>query len=194
MVSKIAFAQATAEWLGKCGMRLEHDYDILGNASLLANDWVISFRGADGVAARRSALCLKKLKIARGVWEEFWAYTPLETWAQDFIGGDKSPKQVATEVATKRLGAIIEASVQPEAGAVSLARREGVVMVALTPLALVLPQADSATCFRWNDVLAGQLKLQKDRIIAQFEEQTASAGMTSGRNVQARVDAVEWCS
>ena len=31
MISRVAFAQATAEWLGRWGMKLEQDYDVLGN-------------------------------------------------------------------------------------------------------------------------------------------------------------------
>ena len=132
------------------------------------------------------------MKISTGCWEELWAPTPLNQWYKVFAGADKAPKQVATEVATKGLGAKAEANLSG-AGAVTLARREGVVLVAMTPLALVLPQADSSISFRWNDVLVAQLGLQKEIIIATYEGQAATAGAASNRNIKAKVDAVAWC-
>ena len=98
------------------------------------------------------------------MWEELWALTPLNAWTKVYLGADKNPKQVATEVSTKRLGAIIESNLS--AGAVSLARREGVVLIDMTPVALILPQSDGSTNFRWNDVMVAKHTLQKETIIA----------------------------
>ena len=194
-ISLRAFANATASWLQKSNMVPGTDFDYVGDASVLSNDWVIAFRGLEGVAAKKAQSCLRRLKLGVNSYEEFWAETPTGSWVQVFVGGDKSAKQVTTEVASKRMKEIVAGQIS-QGESVTAARREGVVCLDQIPLVIILPQANGDTHCKWNEPLLTKAKLDKARLIACFEEASALA-MSSGngtRALRARMSNIEWCS
>ena len=107
LISADALRHALAAWLSKCSLREGTDFDLLGDVNQLSGDWVLGFRGAPGIAARTVALCLRKLRIAKDVYEEFWGQNPNAGWCQIYVSSDKNNLQVATETQTKRFATTV---------------------------------------------------------------------------------------
>ena len=110
-------------------------------------------------------------------------------------------EQISTEMGTKRFGSAAGLHlVASKEGEISLARREGVILVGQQPFALIIPRADGSTDVRWNDPLVTKCASShghssgaelKDKILASFAEASAAASPAAG--LQARIDATTWC-
>ena len=192
-ISLKSFACATASWLQKNSMEPGRDFDFCGDPALLQTDRVIAFKGLDGVAARKAQSCLRKLKLGPNAYEQFWAETPTGTWVQVFVSGDKSARQDATEVSSKRMREVVEGQIS-QGETVTAARREGVVCLDQVPLVIILPQANGDTNLQWNEPLLFKSKLEKSKLTASFEEASslAAASGSGPRALRARMSGIEW--
>ena len=90
-----------------------------------SSDFVVQFIGE--IAAKNCDLALRSQRKPDRTWENFFACTPGQTWTQVYLGPDKNNCQITKEVATKRMGTVIEAFQGVPAEALTIARREGCV-------------------------------------------------------------------
>jgi len=201
LISADALRNALAAWLSKCSLREGTDFDLLGDVNQLSGDWVLGFRGAPGIAARTVALCLRKLRIAKDVYEEFWGQNPNAGWCQIYVSSDKNNLQVATETQTKRFATTVGTFMkEKKQGEVTSARREGLVMVGGMPFAILAPQPDHTTHVRWNDTLVEKVAHDnghgssiefKQKVLSAFADSAPPSSGAAG--IQAKIQATSWC-
>jgi len=107
---------------------------------------VLRFTGKDGLAELRAKKFLLLQKQGKG-WRKLKAKTPAETTTELYIGGDKNPKMVRTEIVTKKLTKILE---EPYPGKIYGKRHEGKVFAGWIPLARVKVEAADQIDIEWS--------------------------------------------
>ena len=112
-------------------------------------------------AARNCENALRKQRKPDKSWEMFYACTPAETWTQLYLGPDKNNYQITREVATRRMGAVIEAFQGVDPQALTIARREGCVLLSWEPVCLIDPSPGGVFTIKWSDATLSKHKICK---------------------------------
>ena len=117
------------------------------------------------------------------------------TWANLDPGVPQSRKnnrQVTTEVATKRMGAVIGAFQGIPADSLTIARREGCVLVSWEPLCLVEPSQGGIFHIKWSDQALHKYGIDKEVATREFERLTTEAA-SARKSVSSLVANTQWC-
>ena len=105
---------------------------------------------------------LGTLKLGDGEWERVLVSAPGGGQVQIYLGPDKSPKQVRTEILTKKAYAILQAEGVKD---LSINRRRGQVLQDWVPLALVDVKNQEEVEIMWNSELRDKLEIHKGRVL-----------------------------
>jgi len=178
-------------WLSKLGLRFQTHFQVTGDWDQPSFDFVVQFLG--DAAERNCDNALRKQRKPDKTWENFFAATPAETWTQLYLGPDKNNHQITKEVATRRMGAVIEAFQGVDPQALTIARREGCVLLSWEPICLIDPAPGGVFTIKWSEqvlVKHGICKLVATREFGRLTAESAGAR----RNVGALVASTQWCS
>ena len=178
-------------WLAKFGLRYQSHFQVVGDWDQPSFDFVVQFLGES--AARNCDNALRKQRKPDKSWEMFYACTPGETWTQLYLGPDKNNFQITKEGATRRMGAFIGAFRGVDPQALTIARREGCVLLSWEPVCLVEPSPGGVFTIKWSDPTLAKYAICKQVATREFERLTAESASTR-RNVGALVASTQWCS
>ena len=191
-ISKEAFVCGVSEWLASLGFLEKEHWTVAGTNTVLSQVWDIIFVGSEAVGSRHCKAALQGLKLGPAQWLTVWASTPLGRWVQLHFSPDKNGCRRATEMSTKRL---LEAllDIHPNLADDAFAMRtEGVVFLSMVPLCRVVPSSDGSCKLEWSLPLAGQAKVECNRVQDRFEASAADQGGATG--LRAKASQTKWQS
>ena len=165
---------------------LESEFAILAAKSNLAPDsfkimgppvaqyFTIQFLGTPNLAAARANMVLRSLKQDDGTWSRFLVKDPQDMQVPVFLGPDKSPKQIRTEVLAKRLATVLEGFKLED---LHVNRRRGQVSYKWRPLCMVHIESRDKPELLWDAAYAKEIKLDTQAVYNSFK--TVSAQNTA---------------
>jgi len=164
MVAKDAMATVMSTLLEEADIRNDQ-YSIQGME--LAKKFTIRFTGTAQTAERRANKVFGLLRREDGSWRKFTCPTPAQRECDLFIGTDKSPKQVKTEMEGKRLWQSFKdkyAHLNPH-----FLRKEGIIQIGWVPVAkLEIQPGEEPTQILWNNKAVSDHGIDKDALVASF--------------------------
>ena len=146
------------------------------NGSPVGQYFTFQFLGAPNLARDRARKVLQSLRQEDGSWDRFLVKNPEGSLVQVFLGPDKSPKQVKTEILSKKLAAIIEAKGFNE---VHANRRQGQVCVSWRPLCMVEITGRESADILWDTEYAVQIKIDRASVHNAFQTASISTAASS---------------
>ena len=163
LVEKAGVAKELLDWLEQAGMA-PAEYELEGPA--LGKNFVLRFLGgAGGLPARRAKKAGQMLRDG-GVWKRFEVTSPAEGRVPIFIGGDKNPRQIATEKAVKELrNALVEAHPGKKW---HMLKRDGRIQLDFAPVARCRPQADGHMVVEWAGNTVEKEGINKEEVLRIF--------------------------
>ena len=154
---------------------------------------MIQFLGEGDQACKWCQFALRRQKQTNGNYEQFYAQCPGATWAQVFLGADKNGYQISKEVGTRRLGNVIAAFPSVPKELLTVARREGALLVQWDPLCLLEPEPTGAFTLKWSERVLQKWNINKEQATIEFTRLSSEA-LTGRRAISARLAQAEWCS
>lgn len=150
-------------------------WELLGNPAGIARNFTIKLCGAEGLAVRRAKKFMDLRRDAAGAWRSNpTVRTPLGRDVELFLSPDKSPKQLRTEQAGRKLLRAFRA-VHPNRS-VHLDKRAGTVSVDWVLCAKVVPNPEpGSTTVQWNVAALEQTGVSKCQIMSVFNSESGSA-------------------
>ena len=145
------------------------------NGPPVSQYFTIQFLGAANLASGRANLVLRGLKQDDGTWERFLVQDPQKQLVQVYLGPDKSPKQVKTEVLAKRLLSVLEGFRFEN---LHLNRRSGQVLCNWRPLAMVHIESKESSELMWDKAFASELELDTQKVYSTFKTVSAQGSAT----------------
>ena len=155
-----------------------------------SSDFTIQFTG--DLASKNCDLALRRQRRPDKSWEPFFALTPAQGWTQVFLSPDKNHCQVSREVATRRMGSVISAFEGIAADSLTIARREGCILVSWEPLCLIEPTPEGIYHVKWCDSLLQRLNIDKLAATREFER-LSTENAASRRSIATLVATAQWC-
>ena len=135
--------------------------------------FTVQFSGSPNLAKDRVSKVLNSLRKDDGHWERFLVKDPSDQFVQVYLGADKSPKQIRTEVLSKKLGGIWEGMGFSE---IHVKRKQGQVCINWRPIAMVeVANRDSAEIL-WDSEYALSLAINRERVCELFKDAPRTAG------------------
>jgi hypothetical protein len=195
LISLRAFADTVVPELAAIGCQIGVDFSLPGDANVLSKFFSIHFLGALDAAVTNSNRLLDSLRTAPGKWRQLFAATPAGSTIQLYLGPDKSIKQQALEVTTKRFAAILATQMSSvSADLLYSMRSEGLVFHNFQPLALIGVQEGGICNISWNPLVATELGLNQGDILQTLTAETRAAaeGGKGGAALRARASQVQW--
>ena len=166
-----------AEWTSQHGI---DNYKVVPNGLSPTKKYSFRFGGPTGTVAHRVDKLLGCLRTADG-WERKCCKTPGGQMAELYISADKNPKQVATEIAGKRL---LDACKSTCASVpFILLRREGIVSSAWTHVVKIEAKPDGEIKLYWNTKAVQETQIPKGAIETAFATQHRSMSLLSGNEM-----------
>lgn len=159
-------------------------FEVEGDWDIPSQDFILQFIGNG--ADKRCFQALKRQRLSDKSWEEFYAYTPSGMVSQFFLGAVKNSCQIARELATRRLGEVIAAFEKVPQQGLTIARREGAILILWEPLCVVEPHVRGTFTIRWSDLLPQKYSIDKDTATLEFQR-LSSESMSGHRAVAARL-------
>ena len=131
--------------------------------------FTVQFKGTPSIAAAAVSTLLGTLKLGDGEWERVLVQAPGGSRVQIYLGPDKSPKQVKTEILTKKTYSILQAAGVKD---LTLNRRRGQVLQDWEPLALVEVTSQDEASLLWNAELRDRLQIDKEKVLEAFSKKS----------------------
>lgn len=153
----------------------QDQWEIPGPPAGIARNFVVSFKGTAGLAARRARKVLDMRRLASGEWRPNpQVTTPLNRAVDVYISPDKSPKQLRTEQGGRKLFKAFKAV---HAGKTShLDKKTGMVSIDWHPCAKVIPNPEpNSWVVQWNPSVVARASIDKPSVMAAFNAGTGSA-------------------
>ena len=142
------------------------------NGDQVGQHFTIQFSGSPNLASDRARLVLQSLRRGDGSWDRFLVRNPEGDLVQVFLGPDKSPKQVRTEILTKKLASIFQSKGYSE---VHANRRQGQVCISWRPLVMVDVTSREQVELLWDSEYSEQLKVDRAGVCKLFKDAPSSA-------------------
>ena len=162
-VSKDAIICAVQKLVQDAGME---DANFVIKAPDVSNRFTIQFKGTGNIASRRASQLIMSLQDDDMHWKKIYVTDPTGAQVQIFVGPDKSPKRIRTEVLCKKVVGILKEL--GLAGDAFVNRAKGQISVAWEPLVMVEVGEDDAQLL-WNKEHMVRLRINKDRVTELFE-------------------------
>ncbi len=140
---------------------------VTGGAASPAQRFTVSLGGVPATAAKRATKLLGTLRKSDGTWRRMQCASPNGRQVDLFIGPDKSPKQVRTEILGKQLVQAIKET-HPQLP-IHLLRRDGVVKTNWTSFVKVEPSSHDVAVLRWDERVVAEKGIRKEDIAEAFE-------------------------
>ena len=147
-----------------------HNFRLHSGASrvLILGSFALQFRGSGGLAEKRMVKAHGMLRH-EGSWRSFEVKTVAGRTASLYVGKDKNPHTVRTEIAGKRL--LQTAKEVAPLQDWFFNKQQGMLMAAWTPVAKLSTFPDGAdSIVHWNADAISTLSLDKDTLAAKFLE------------------------
>lgn len=167
MVDRGAVAASIQGWLSEAELALADQVDLRGPVGGLSKKWTLIFHGAPALAQRRVRKALLLLKSSDGQWRNFEVTTPTTRVLPLYIGPDKNPKRIATEVLAKKAHKEIERQLPGKK--LHLLKADGIITINGRSLCKVTPYADGSFDLHWVARQLGSLQVSKADVIAACE-------------------------
>ena len=173
---------------------LNTDYEIVGPDHQLAQDWVATFHGLQGVSARKCKAAHLSMRLGPRNWTQIHVSSPTGESTQLFVSPDKNRQQVSTEICSQKVADLVRAQVGNRHGPVDAARREGIIFLNWIPLCHVVPAMSGALALKWNPELLTATQIDKELIARTMEESAASKGAGKGAALRSTMEGIAWIS
>ena len=180
-VTKTAIADTLTEWLKEAGCDTDDKVSVEGPQ--LGRNFVLQFKGANVLAARRAKKAHSLLRLPDGSWRSHSVNAPSGESIDLFVGIDKNTKQQHTERGGKRLLKHLEAKYPTQN--FGFIRREGMVTWDWQPLARALPHHDGHCDVEWNNLVT-----DKGANVCTFDRPAANAAVASSASFSSA--GVQW--
>ena len=138
--------------------------------------FTFQFLGAPNLAQLRSRKVLQCLRLEDGSWDRFLVRHPEGSLVQVFLGPDKSPKQIRTEILSKKLASILESKGFQE---VHANRRQGQVCVSWRPLCMVEVVGRESADILWDTEFSSQLGIDRASVHSAFKTASITTSASS---------------
>jgi hypothetical protein len=154
-------------WLAETGLVAGKNFQISSIGEALSASWAFSFTGEIAHASIAAQRALKAMRN-RSNWHEYYVVPPSGESARFYIGPDKTPQQIATERAGKKLLAAFK-HIHPELP-VTLQKNTGILRLGWDKLAKVKAiQGKYIPEIWWHHLNVQKHVLNKVRIDAHFK-------------------------
>ena len=161
-VTRDAVSSVLAKVVSDAG--LEPDcFHVKGDA--ISRFFTIQFKGTANIASVRTSQVLDSLKSDEG-WKRVLVPAPDQKSIQLYLGPDKSPKRVQTEIMSKKLFEVLD---KLGVGDLHLQRRTGQIYADWKPLAMVEVVSKEQCNLLWDADLREELKINKDDVLEKFK-------------------------
>ncbi|CAK0897087.1 unnamed protein product [Prorocentrum cordatum] len=166
LVAPAAVRQAIGPWIADAGLTMDM-VSVVGDAP--SRKFHIQLLGGKDITSPRSAALARHLKLPGGAWRSFTDLAATGQNAPIYINADRSPKQVRTELQTRRLHRLLQ-EWYPQKSFVGR-RPKGRVLLNGTPLVKleVGASADVATKLVFNKQLVAVEGLDEAGLVKEFD-------------------------
>ena len=177
LCNKVAVSDAISDWMQDLGYQR---YSLPSGLNTLSATWSLIFSGADVEGDRRARKAIQTLKLPNDEFTRRWVCLPAEPGeelvkVQLYISFDKSDKDVATEIAGKRLREAF-AAVHPQLDC-HLLKRDGILCIGWERAVKVVPHADKKVELLWIQAVVDKKRLSKAEIQDKFNMLCTAGGM-----------------
>ena len=163
-VAKSAVLEAVKLLADKAAIKYDR-FEIKGDP--VSRWFTIQFKGTPILSSAAASSVLATLKREEGEWERVLVASPTGGLVQIYLGPDKSPKQVRTEIMAKRAFGILE---KEGISNLSLNRRRGQVLCDWVPLLMVEIVDKDIANILWNAELRDSLGINKGKVLELFNK------------------------